>query len=112
MPKRELDADLRERLLGSLLFDPEEKREILDGWSGYGTGTRETLKQSLDREDELLEEAMKKNGPRITALVESYVQELNAQAYHARKAALVSREADVRKNEIGDADRVLQELTA
>lgn len=111
MIRKDPNIDLRERLLGSLLFDPHEKNEILKGWSDYVTETLNILRHSLDREDELLEKAMKRDGKHITALVEGYVQELNAQAYRVRKATLAHKERGMRRNEIQDADKVLEELT-
>lgn len=105
-------STLHERLSGSLLFDPGEKREIMTTLEAMGAHELQVLSAALDREDELLSEALKRDGARVTRIIEGYVEKLNAESYAAKRKLLSQREAEQRRAEQSDAERTLSEIPA
>ncbi len=102
---------MTETLQGSLLFDPEEKVLLIGQLPKMTVSEKKTLMDALAREQEILEEALKKDGPHVMALVEKYVSDLTTAAYAARKKTLRSKEAEARMKDIRDAQEALEQTT-
>lgn len=97
-------AELEDRLAGSLLFDPEEKSILLSKLTPTGS---QALTTALDREDELLRDALAKDGPRVMRTIERYVTDLTAASYTARKTILKRKENEAQDEDLKEAAALL-----
>lgn len=109
MTTTSLADTVAERVRGSLLFDPGEKHLILAGLPDYGTRETDLLRETLDREDVLLQEALEKDGERITALIEGYISRLNEEAYRAKRDLLRAKEDREHQQDTALAEHTLSE---